>query len=54
MSVSPASLRLAPGRSATFRVVATGPERTGAVDDGWVTWVSSDGTRARIPVVLTR
>jgi minor extracellular serine protease Vpr len=54
LSVTPTTVRLAPGRTATFRVRATGPERTGPVDDGWITWVSPNGTSARIPVVLTR
>ncbi len=54
VSVTPTTVRLAPGRTATFRVRASGPVRTGPVDDGWITWLSANGTSARIPVVLTR
>ena len=54
VSVTPSVVRLAPGRTATFRVRASGPDRTGPLDDGWITWVSSTGATSRIPVALTR
>jgi hypothetical protein len=54
VAVTPAAVRLRPGRSATFRVTVSGPDRAVPLDDGWVLWESADGTRARIPVALTR
>jgi hypothetical protein len=54
VAVSPASVRLRPGQSATFHVTVSGPDRAVPLDDGWVVWTSSDGTRARVPVALTR
>ena len=52
--VRPASVRLAPGETARFRLVVTGSDRAVPVDDGWLTWTSATGTPARIPLVLTR
>ncbi|WP_299050430.1 S8 family serine peptidase [uncultured Nocardioides sp.] len=54
--VRPAALRLGPGESGEF-VVEVGPGAPGAggrPDDGTVTWAGADGTRARIPVVVSR
>lgn len=53
VTVTPASARLAPGESVTFDVTVTGPDGASPLDDGWVTWFGA-GTRARIPVVLSR
>ncbi|MGZ6793079.1 MAG: S8 family serine peptidase, partial [Mycobacteriales bacterium] len=50
--VTPAAVRLAPGASATYTLRSLAG--TGRLDDGWVTWKGADGTRARIPVVVTR
>jgi len=52
--VTPVALRIRPGSSARFAVEVTGPENAHPVDDGWITWLGADGTRTRIPVVLTR
>jgi len=52
--VTPVALRIRPGNSARFAVEVTGPEHAHPVDDGWITWLGADGTRTRIPVVLTR
>ena len=46
--------RLAARRDRAFRVVVAGAGRAVPLDDGWLTWTSATGTRARIPVVLTR
>ena len=54
VSVTPLALRVAPGESATFRVDVSGPSHAHPLDDGWITWRGADGTRARIPVVLSR
>ena len=54
VSVTPAAVRLRPGESARFTVRVG---RTAAVqpqDDGWVTWRGANGTRARIPVLVSR
>ena len=53
-TVRPATVRLRPGETARFRVVVSGAGRAAPLDDGWLTWTSTTGTRARIPVVLTR
>lgn len=52
--VTPAAVRIAPGRSATFRVTVSGPGEVTPLDDGYVGWRGADGTRLRIPVVLSR
>lgn len=59
VSVRPAALRLAPGETASFTVrvsaayVGGGAGRA-AVDSGTVTWRGADGSRVRIPVVVSR
>ena len=55
VEVTPAAVRLAPGESATYTVTLN-RGRSGAqpLDDGWVTWLGANGTRTRIPVVITR
>jgi len=52
--VTPVALKVRPGASAGFDVEVTGPGHAHPLDDGWITWVGADGTRTRIPVVLTR
>lgn len=52
--VTPLALRIGRGESAAFRVEVTGPEDPHPLDDGWITWVGADGSRTRIPVVLSR
>ncbi|MGH3362718.1 MAG: S8 family serine peptidase [Nocardioides sp.] len=52
--VRPASLQLRPGESGRFRVSVDGPTNAHPLDDGWLTWVGADGSRTRIPVVITR
>jgi minor extracellular serine protease Vpr len=54
VTVTPLALRIAPGESARFRVRVTGPGHAHPLDDGWITWRGADGTRTRIPVVLSR
>jgi minor extracellular serine protease Vpr len=54
VSVTPLALRIAPGESASFRVDVTGPHHAHPLDDGWITWRGADGSRTRIPVVLSR
>jgi minor extracellular serine protease Vpr len=54
VTVAPLALRIAPGESASFRVEVTGPGHAHPLDDGWITWAGADGSRTRIPVVLTR
>ncbi len=52
--VTPVALRIRHGESADYKVTVSGPHHAHPLDDGWITWVGADGTRARIPVVLTR
>ncbi len=52
--VGPAALRIPAGGSATFTVSVTGPGSVTPLDDGYVVWRGADGTRLRIPVVLSR
>ena len=52
--VTPAALRIPPGGSATFRVTVAGPRGVSPLDDGYVVWRGADGTRLRLPVVLSR
>lgn len=52
--VTPAAVRLAPGQSVHFHVVVDGGAGIQPLDDGWVTWLGADGSRARIPVVISR
>ena len=53
VTVTPSTVRLAPGESATFEVTISGHTGAEPLDDGWLTWVGP-GTRTRIPVVLSR
>ena len=52
-TVTPSTVRLAPGESATFEVRVSGHRGAEPLDDGWLTW-DGPGTRTRIPLVLTR
>ena len=52
--VTPLAVRLAPGESAEFRVVATGPGTPSGLDDGTITWRGARGSLTRIPVALAR
>lgn len=53
VSVTPASMVLAPGETGRFRVTLTRRDaarpRPGG---GWVTWLGADGTRVRLPLVV--
>jgi hypothetical protein len=51
--VTPAAIRLTPGRSLTFRVHVYGAG-SGPLDAGSVTWTAADGSTVRIPMVITR
>jgi minor extracellular serine protease Vpr len=49
--VTPAAVTIPAGGTATFTVTMSGGR---ASDDGYVVWRGADGTRLRIPVVLSR
>ena len=53
VTVSPSTINLRPGRSATFHLRVSGPS-AGPVDDGLVTWESASGSHGRLPVAITR
>ena len=54
VQVFPAGLRIGPGETRTVRIrVAARPGVRPDADSGWVAWRGANGTRARIPVVLT-
>jgi subtilisin family serine protease len=54
VSVTPAAVRLGPGESARFTVRVGRAAAVQPLDDGWVTWRGANGTRARIPVLVSR
>jgi minor extracellular serine protease Vpr len=54
VAVTPAAVQLAPGESATFTVRVTRAGGPVPLDDGWVAWLGANGSRARIPVLITR
>lgn len=54
VAVTPAAVRLGPGERVTFTVHVDRHTGIHPLDDGWVTWRGADGTRARIPVLITR
>lgn len=54
VSVRPAAARLDPGESVTFTVHVAGGVGLRPLDDGFVLWRGADGSRSRIPVLLTR
>jgi hypothetical protein len=54
VTVTPAAIRLDPGESATWTITVASAAGVGSLDDGFVTWRGANGTRTRIPVLLTR
>jgi hypothetical protein len=52
--VTPAAVRLAPGRSASFTIRVARTPGALALDDGAVLWRGANGSRTRIPVLITR
>ena len=54
VQVTPLALRIPPGGSRTFRVTVSSPGGVSPLDDGYVVWRGADGTRLRMPVVLSR
>ena len=54
VSVSPASITLAPGESATYRVTISGGSLVGGLDDGFVLWSGDRGDVVRVPLAITR
>ncbi|WP_228942187.1 S8 family serine peptidase [Nocardioides sp. Leaf374] len=52
--VTPAAVRLDPGESARFTLTLTARPGAPRGDDGTVVWRGGDGTRASIPVVVSR
>jgi minor extracellular serine protease Vpr len=54
VSVSPASVTLAPGESATYRVTVGSGSLVGGLDDGYVVWSGDLGDVVRVPLAITR
>jgi len=54
VQVSPATLTLRPGRSASYRVTVGGGSLVGGLDQGQVVWTGADGVEVRIPVAISR
>ncbi len=54
VQVTPAAVRLDPGEEVTFRVTAPDASGRRGSDGGVVLWRGADGSRARVPVVVTR
>lgn len=54
VTVLPAAIKIAPGETRTFRIRVDRAGGGAAPDSGTVTWRGANGTRVRIPVVLTR
>ncbi|KRF19019.1 hypothetical protein ASG90_03815 [Nocardioides sp. Soil797] len=54
VTVRPAAIKIAPGETRSFRIRVTRAGVNASPDSGWVTWRGANGTRVRIPVVLTR
>jgi hypothetical protein len=54
VTVTPAAVRLDPGESATWTVTVASAVDAPPFDDGYITWRGANGTRTRIPVLLTR
>ena len=54
VSVSPASVTLAPGESATYRVTIGSGSLVGGLDDGSVVWSGDLGDVVRVPLAITR
>jgi hypothetical protein len=53
VAVTPSTITLRPGRSATFRLDVSESD-SAALDDGWLSWESVRGSHGRIPVAITR
>ena len=54
VSVSPASITLGPGESATYRVTVGAGSLAGGLDDGYVVWSGDLGDVVRVPLAITR
>ncbi|MCW2766821.1 MAG: vpr 1 [Nocardioides sp.] len=54
VTVTPAAIRLDPGESTTWTVRVDSRAGAQPGDDGFITWRGANGTRTRIPVLLTR
>ncbi len=54
VSVSPSSITLAPGESATYRVSVGDGSLVGGLDDGYVVWNGDLGDVVRVPLAITR
>ncbi|MEJ7796050.1 MAG: S8 family serine peptidase, partial [Nocardioides sp.] len=54
VQVSPATLTLRPGRSASYRVTVGGGSLVGGLDQGQVVWTGADGVEVEIPVAISR
>ena len=52
--MTPAALRLAPGRSASFTIRVARTPGAVTLDDGAVLWHGANGSHTRIPVLITR
>lgn len=54
VTVTPAAIRIGPGETRTYRVtVRPGFGLRPQPDSGWVTWLGGDGTRVRIPLLVS-
>ncbi len=54
VTVTPAAVRLAPGESVQFTVHVRRSPGAQPADDGWVSWRGGNGSRSRIPVLISR
>ncbi|WP_310526273.1 S8 family serine peptidase [Nocardioides sp.] len=54
VTTTPLALRLAPGETATVRIIVTGPAGPTRLDDGWIVWRGARGSLTRVPVAITR
>lgn len=54
VTVTPSTLTLGPGESASYRVSVTGGSFTGGLDDGVLVWEGATGSAVRVPVVVGR
>ncbi len=54
VQVSPATLTLRPGRSASYRVTVGSGSLVGGLDQGEIVWTGADGVEVRIPVAIGR
>lgn len=54
VQVSPVTVTLRPGRSASYRITVGDGSLVGGLDEGAIVWTGSDGTEVRIPLAVGR